>query len=222
MVDIDAYRSIVGRELAGHLSNPGVEHWKALERCVGYLTSEGTKPLCLRKPRVLQSSSDCDSDYAKDEHNRKRISGLINTLGRMTTNWTSKKQNTVLLSSSEAEYQALSECVQEYVFTQNLVEELIGKRKPAIIYKDNLGTIFLVQNQQVSSRTKHIDIIHHYMRDLQDTKALDVRFKRSENNSADIMTKNTTREVHDKHTQQIRKRTLPLWKEDVKQDSSVT
>jgi hypothetical protein len=84
MVDIDAYRSIMGkimyyatkiasevcntvRELAGHLSNPGEEHWKALERCVGYLPSEGTKPLCLRKPRVLQSISDCDLDYAKDE-----------------------------------------------------------------------------------------------------------------------------------------------------------
>jgi hypothetical protein len=108
------------------------------------------------------------------------------------------------------------------VFTQNLVEELTGKRRTAIIYEDNLGTIFLVKNQQVSSRTKHIDIRHHYMRDLQDSKALDVRFKRSENNAADIMTKNTTREVHDKHTQKIRNGTLPFWKEDVKQDSSVT
>jgi hypothetical protein len=119
----------------------------------------------------------------------------------MATNWTSKKQNTVSLSSSEAEYQVLSEFVQESVFTQNLIEELTGKRKPAIIYEDNLGIICLVKNQQVSSRTKHIDIRHHYGRDLQDSKALDVRFKRSENNSADIMTKNTTREVHDKHTQ---------------------
>jgi hypothetical protein len=59
------------------------------------------------------------------------------------------------------------------------------------------------------------------MRDLQDNKALDVRFKRSENNSGDIMTKNTTREVHDKHTQQIRNGALPFWKEDVKQDISV-
>jgi hypothetical protein len=145
MVDIDAYRSIVGKimyyatkiapsVLAGHLSNPGEEQWKALERCVGYLTSEGTKPLCLRQPRVLQSISDCDSDYAKDENDRKSISGWISsTLKGITTNWTSKKQNTVSLSSSEAEYQALSECVQESVFTQNLVEELTGKRKHAII-----------------------------------------------------------------------------------------
>jgi hypothetical protein len=72
------------------------------------------------------------------------------------------------------EYQALSECVQEAVITQNLVEELTGQRKPTIIYEDNLGTIFLVKNQQVSSRNKHIDIRHHFMREL------DVRFKRSE------------------------------------------
>jgi hypothetical protein len=86
----------------------------------------------------------------------------------MTTNWTSKKQQAVLLSSSETEYQALSECVQERVFTQNLVQELTGEKKPAIIYEDNLGTIFLVKNQKVSSRTKHIDIRHHFMRDLQE------------------------------------------------------
>jgi hypothetical protein len=84
MIDIDAYRSIVGkimhcatkiapeicnavRELVGHLSNPGEDHWKALERCVGYLTDQVTKALCLRKPRILQSISDCDSDYAKEE-----------------------------------------------------------------------------------------------------------------------------------------------------------
>jgi hypothetical protein len=119
---------------------------------------------------VLQSISDCDSDYAKDENDKRSVSGRINTLGGMSNNWTSKKQHTVSLSSSEAEYQALSECVQEAVFTQNLVEELTGQRKPAIIYEDNLGTIFLVKNQQVSVRTKHIDIRHHFMRDLQDKK----------------------------------------------------
>jgi hypothetical protein len=74
----------------------------------------------------------------------------------------------------------LSECVQEALFTQNLVVELTGIRNPAIIYEDNLGAIFLVKNQQVSSRTKHINIRHHFMRDWQAKKDLDVRFKRSE------------------------------------------
>jgi hypothetical protein len=79
--------------------------------------------LCLRNPRVLPSISDCDSDYTKDEKGRQSISGPINTLGGMITNWTSKKQQTASFSSTEAEYQALSECTQETVFTKNLVEE---------------------------------------------------------------------------------------------------
>jgi hypothetical protein len=140
----------------------------------------------------------------------------------MTTNWLSKKQHTASLSSSEAEYQAFTECVQEVVLPQNLLEELTGQKKPVIINEDNLGTIFLVKNQQVSSRTMHIDMRHHFMRDLQDKKELDVRFKRSKNNVADIMTKNTTRDVHDKYTQQVRDGTLPFWKEDVKKDRSMT
>jgi hypothetical protein len=235
MIYIDAYKYIVGkimyyatkiapeicnavRELAGHLSNTGEDHWKVLERCVGYLTDQATKASCLRKPRVLQSISYCDSDYAKDENDRRSVSGQINTLGGMIANWTSKKQQTVSLSSSEAEHQALSECTQEAVFTRNLV----GQKKPAIIYEDNLGTIFLVKNRKVSSRTKHIDIRHHFMRDLQDRKELDVRLKRSKNNSADIMTKNTTKDIHENHIKQIRNGSLPFWKEYVEQDSSVT
>jgi len=140
----------------------------------------------------------------------------------MLTNWTSKKQQTVALSSSEAEYQALSECVQEAMFTKNLVHELTGRDEMAIIYEDNLGAIFLVKNSQVSSRTKHIDVRHHCMRELQTNKKIDVRFKRSENNSSDIMTKNTTRDIHEKHSKNIKNGTLDFWKEDVKQDDTVT
>jgi hypothetical protein len=72
------------RELAGRLSNPGEDHWKALEGCFGYLAGEGTKSLC------------------QGSNNKRSISGWINTLGGMTTNWTSKKKHTLSLSRSEA------------------------------------------------------------------------------------------------------------------------
>jgi hypothetical protein len=91
----------------------------------------------------------------------------MNTIGGMITNWTSNKQQTVSLSSSEEEYQALSECVQEATFTQSLLKEQIGKKTTSIIYEDNLEVIYLVKNMQVSARTKHIDIRHHLMRELQ-------------------------------------------------------
>jgi hypothetical protein len=137
MINLDAYRSIVGKimyyatKIAPEICNGGKRvsrtfikpwrrPWKALEGCVGYLTDQGSKALSLRKPRVLQSISDCDSDYAKDKNDRRSVSGQINTLGGMITNWTSKSQQTVSLSSSN---QALRDCPQEAEFTRNLVEE---------------------------------------------------------------------------------------------------
>ena len=75
----------------------------------------------------------------------------------MITNWTSKKQQTVSLSSTEAEYQALSECVQEAKFTQSLLNELTGELKTAIIYEDNLGAITL--NQETSRSQQELNTL---------------------------------------------------------------
>jgi hypothetical protein len=189
---------------------------------VGYVRQNVHEGLIFRAPRELRSISDCDSDYAKDEGDRRSISGRINTLGGMITNWSSKKQATVSLSSTEAEYQALSDCAQESVFTRSLINEITRVQHTAVIYEDNLGAIYLVKNQQVSSRTKHIDVRHHYLRDLHNDKVIEVRFKRSEDNSADIMTKNTSKELFEKHTTAIRNGNLTCWKEDVKSDPTVT
>ena len=106
------------------------------------------------------------------------------------------------------------------MFTQSLLSEIAGVSLKAIIYEDNLGAIFLTKNRQVSSRTKHIDVRHHYMRDLIAEDKLDIRFVRSEDNSSDICTKNTPRDIFEKHTFKIRKGILDCWKEDVKTDSS--
>jgi hypothetical protein len=120
------------------------------------------------------------------------------------------------LSSTEAEYQALSECAQEAIFTQNLIQEITGiKPPPALIYEDNLGAMFLAKNAQVSARTKHIDVRHHYIRDLIKEKKLELKFVKSEDNPADIMTKNTNRDLFQKHQYQIVSGHLPCWREDV-------
>ena len=126
------------------------------------------------------------------------------------------------MSSTESEYQALSECAQESVFTQNLIKELTGEDNQAIIYEDNLGAIYLAKNYQVSARTKHIDIRHHWLRDLQTSKRINIRYIRSENNPADIMTKNTGKDLYQKHTEAVRTGSLACWKEDVKSDPTVT
>ena len=84
-----------------HLSNPGEEHWHELGRLVGYLRQKKNLNLIYRKPRELRSTSQCDSNYAKDPNDRKSISGRINTVGGKLSNWTSKKQGAVTLSSTK-------------------------------------------------------------------------------------------------------------------------
>jgi hypothetical protein len=130
----------------------------------------------------------------------------------MITSWSSKKQATVSLSSTEAEYIATSECFQEAMFTQSLIKELTEELRPAVIYVDN---------QQVSARTKDIDVRHHFTRNCVAVGRLNIRFKRSEDNTADIMTQHLPRDLNQKHADVIRKGTMTCWREDVKNELSV-
>jgi hypothetical protein len=93
---------------------------------------------------------------------------------------------------------------------------------PAIIYKDNLKAIYLTKNQQVSTRSKHIDKRHHFLSDLVPYKRIEIRFIRKENNSSDITTKSTPQALHNEHTNMIKQGRLRCWKEDVKTDRTVT
>ena len=69
---------------------------------------------------------------------------------------------------------------------------------PGIIFEDNEGAIFLAKNQQVGMRTKHIDVKYHFIRDLVADNFLDIRYVRSEDNYADIMTKNVSNEIYER------------------------
>jgi DNA-binding transcriptional regulator YdaS (Cro superfamily) len=80
----------------------------------------------------------------------------------MITSWSSKKQATVSLSSTEGEYIATSGSVEEAMFIQSLIKELTEELRPAVIYVRNLRAIFLSKNQQLSARTKHIDVRRHF------------------------------------------------------------
>jgi hypothetical protein len=234
-VKISEYRSLVGkimylmtklapdlanpaRELAQHLSNPGEEHWKALERMVGYIKAKHYEGLIYRKPKELRAISFVDSDYAKNTDDRKSISSGLHTLGGTLVNWESKTQHVVTLSSTEAEYISLAKGACENKFITMLLDEVMRypseKRLIGRIYEDNLGAIYLVKNQHVGARTKHIDVRAHFIRELED-KYLTVQFIRSEENSADILNKNCPEKLHTKHARMIRNGTLECWREDV-------
>ena len=80
---------------------------------------------------------------------------------------------------------------------------MIELHKPSVLYENNQGAIFPVKNSQVGICTKHIDICHHFMRDMMEYKDIDIKYIRSEENPADIMTKNTSEAYFVKHIKRI-------------------
>jgi hypothetical protein len=82
---------------------------------------------------------------------------------------------------------------------------------PGIILEDNTEAIFLIKNQQVRVRTKHIDVRWHWIRGKRDTGELEVIFTRSENNESDILTKNTVESLHTKHAESMREGRLYVY-----------
>jgi hypothetical protein len=221
--DAEKYRSIVGkimylvvklfvegsnaaRELARHFSNPGPEHWEAVARLVGYIKLHANDiKLTYRKPMDMRAVCNVDSNYATDKEDRRSVTGAIYTVGGTITNWISKTQASVTLSSTKAEYMPCTTAAQEIIFTQMLLEELGMATKPGIILEDNTGAIFLVKNQQVSQRTKHIDVRAHFIRQHYEKGDLTVIFVSTHDNEADICTKNVTAEILKKFSTNIDK-----------------
>ncbi len=197
------------RELARHFSNPGPMHWDELARYVGYLKGiEKDIRLTYRKPKELRALSYVDSNYATDKEDRRSVSGGIHTVGGTIINWMSKTQASVTLSSTEAEYGSLASGATQVKFVQQLLEEIAECKTPGIILEDNTGAIFLVKNQQVGSRTKHIDVRYHYIREMRERGGVEVLFVRSEINSSDILTKNVPEKLLAQHANRIRDGTL--------------
>ena len=100
------------RELAVHMSNSGPEHWKLLGCLIGYLKGKETKGTIIIKPKVMKSVMFCYLNYATYKETRNIVSGLVATLGGTLLTFSSKTQRTVTLSSTEAEYVALSACAK--------------------------------------------------------------------------------------------------------------
>ena len=205
----DEYRSIIGKlmfyttkigpecafaigQLARHMQNPGTDHWKALDRAVGYIKGKGEHKLKMKKPSELRVISFADSSYADCKDTRRSSSGDMHTIGGAIVSWRAQLLKMLCLSSTEAEYVTLTEAAKEQKFIQMLLGEIMKCDMPGILYEDNEAAAFLTKNQQVSGRTKHIDLRCHYIREHVEKNRAIVMRTTSEENLADILTKNVS------------------------------
>jgi hypothetical protein len=143
-----------------------------------------------------------DSDWAGDPENRRSISGYILFLMGCPLVWKSKQQSSVTLSSTEAEFVALSEAAKEIKFVTQVLESIgITVQYPVVIYVDNVAAIFMSENVTATHRTRHIDTRFHFVHDFVEDGLILFRFVRTEDNKGDPFTKNVKSEIYDKSVQ---------------------
>ena len=104
-------------------------------------------------------------DFAGSLTDRKSTSGTCHFLGSSLVSWYSKKQNSVALSTTEAEYIALASCCAQVLWMRQTLRNFSLNFEHVHIYCDNSSTICLTKNPIQHSRTKHIDIRHHFLRE---------------------------------------------------------
>ena len=182
--------------LSRFMQEPRELHWRFVKRLLRYVAFTKDYSLIFLKNPSLDIVGYTDSDYASSIEDRRSISGYLFKYGNCPVTWNSSKQKTVALSSTEAEYVALTNAVKEGVWLKQLLNELEQKHDKIKVFCDNKSTICLSNNPEFHSRTKHIDIRFHYVRETIDTHSITIEHIPTENNLADILTKGLPRIKH--------------------------
>ena len=118
--------------------------------------------------------------------------------------WKSKMQKHVTISTTEGEYVSISEVSCQILFVWHIAKDMgINVTLPIIVNVDNAGAIFLSNKKLVGQRTKHIDTRYHFVREYVKDRILKIVYVRSEDNDADILTKNVDSKTYWRHSQKF-------------------
>lgn len=189
--------------LSQFASNPGIAHWNAVQHVFRYL--KGTTGMKLVYPRVHDSATPIlvgfsDSDWGNNRDDRRSVTGYVFTLNGTAISWSTRKQPTVALSSTEAEYMASTQATKEAIWLRLAMTDLgFPITGPTIIHVDNQGALALSKNPEHHDRTKHIDIQHHFVRERVTLGEVDLAYIPTDAQTADVLTKALVRDKHSLH-----------------------
>ena len=144
---------------------PKESHLIAFKRIFRYLFGTQNLGLWYLKKSYLELIIFSDADYAGSKTNRKSISGTCQFLGHMLVSWSSKKQKLVAFSTIEAEYTTVGSCCIQILWIKQQLSDFSVIMQNIPIFCDNTSVINIIKNPVQCSRTKHIEIRRHFIKD---------------------------------------------------------
>ncbi|KAJ9541607.1 hypothetical protein OSB04_028113 [Centaurea solstitialis] len=204
-VDQKTYRAIIGSLLYLTSSRPDIvfstgvcarfqcdprdSHLSAVKRILRYLKGTPDFGLWYPKDSGFELIAYTDSDHAGCKLNRKSTSGACQFLGDKLVSWSSRKQTCVSLSTAEAEYVAAACCCSQVLWMKTQLADFGYTMHRIPIYCDSKSAIQITANPVQHSRTKHIDIRYHFIKDHVEKGNIELYFVESDYQLADLFTK---------------------------------
>ena len=190
--------------LASYTANPSMQHTTALKRILRYLSGTRAYGITYKHaPEPVTFKGFADAAFA-DREDGKSTTGYVFIAGDGAITWRSGKQGITAQSSTEAEYIALWEAGKEVSWLRNLHRELgFAQQEPTMIMQDNTGTVAIAKNPLFHKRTKHIDSKYHWVREKVAAGRFDAELCRTEEQTADVLTKALPRPKHQRHTKEM-------------------
>ena len=181
------------RSVARYYTMPEAIQWKAAIDILAYINGTSGFGITNQRGTLAGTSLEvfADSNYASKATDRRSVSGGVVICGGACVCWFCKMQKCVTLSTPEAEYVALGDAVKELLFLRRVWRIMLpGKGVPCFpIFEDNQGAVQLWQNPVSNSKSKYIDVRHHFLRELVRQGDISVNHDPSEYQHTDILTK---------------------------------
>lgn len=169
---------------------PRTGHFDASLRVVRYLKGTPSQGVLLRSGSTLQINAFCDSDWQACPLTRRSLSAYVILLGNSPISWKTKKQNTLSVSSAEAEYHSMAYALRELKWLKQLLRAFgVSHPQPMKFFCDSKSAIYIAVNPVFHERTKHIESDCHQVNDAVQAKLISTEHIRKTEQPADLFTK---------------------------------
>lgn len=169
---------------------PKVSHAAAIKQILRYLKGTLSLGLVFRRAEGIKLVGYSDSSHNINENDGRSTTGHMFYLNDCLITWCSQKQETVALSSCEAEFMAATEAAKQAIWLQELLEEVTERKvQKVMIHIDNKSAIALTKNPVFHGRSKHIHKRYHFIRECVENEQVDIQHIPGTEQKADILTK---------------------------------